>query len=107
MEFTLTDQQTAIQALALGVSAVLVNSVPAARTGAYVRALSSQGVPFGAYANAGAASDGLGWGPAPDGPRRYADLARSWVEEGATLVGTCCGTGPSHVRALARSLCPA
>jgi len=96
--------ETAIQALALGVSAVLVNCVPAARTGAYVRALSSLGVPFGAYANAGDAAEGIGWGPAPDGPTRYAELAAGWVEEGATLVGTCCGTGPAHVATLAAAL---
>jgi len=99
--------ETAERAVRRGAAAILVNCVPASDTHAYVHALAPLNVPFGAYANAGAASDGLGWGPAPDGPRRYADLARSWVEEGATLVGTCCGTGPSHVRALARSLCPA
>ena len=94
--------ETAAEAARRGVAAVLVNCVPAARTAPYVRALAGLGVPFGAYANAGAEAEGIGWGPAPAGPARYAHFAAGWVAEGATIVGTCCGTGPAHVAALAR-----
>ncbi|XXY45509.1 homocysteine S-methyltransferase family protein [Sorangium sp. So ce269] len=92
------------EAAARGARAVLVNCTPATRTLAYVERLAACGVPFGAYANAGAASEGLGWrggqGSSASTSARYADLARRWLEAGATLVGGCCGTGPAHVAAL-------
>jgi len=31
----------------------------------------------------------------------YAELARGWIERGATLIGGCCGTTPGHIEALA------
>ncbi len=86
-----------------GARAVLVNCVPASRTLPYVERLARIGVPFGAYANAGAASEGVGWG-SNEGPTRYVEHARAWVRAGATLVGGCCGTGPAHIAALAREL---
>ena len=88
-----------------GAAAVLVNCVPAVRTLAFVRELAGVGVPFGAYANAGSADDAIGWRSDPSlGAARYAELAESWVDVGATLVGGCCGTGPAHVRALVTRL---
>lgn len=92
------------EAAARGAAAVLVNCVPAAATLPYVRALREVGLPFGAYANAGAEGEGLGWGPAAraDAAERYADQVAGWVEAGATLIGGCCGTGPAHIAALAR-----
>lgn len=96
------------EAVAAGARAALVNCVPAARTLPYVRALADLGVPFGAYANAGHPTEGLGWSTpdVKDAARRYADLAAEWVDAGATLVGSCCGTGPATVAALARRFCP-
>ena len=90
----------AAAAVRLGAAAVLVNCVPATRTLDYVRRLGGLGVPFGAYANAGAASEGLGWDRPDRAAERYADLAATWVDAGATLVGACCGTGPEHIAAL-------
>lgn len=99
----------ALHAVRAGASAVLVNCVPATRTLDFVRALAevagATGVPFGAYANAGAPDDRMGWSPAPPDPaaaERYADLAAAWVEAGATILGSCCGTSPAHIAALAR-----
>lgn len=83
-----------------GARAVLVNCIPAARTLDYLRPLAGLGVPFGAYANAGHPDEGMGWTSRPDAPERYLEHARSWVDAGATLVGSCCGTGPAHVAAL-------
>ncbi len=90
------------QAVELGAEAVLVNCVPVDRTLAFLQPLAELGVPFGAYANAGPASIGIGWSPAPDGPARYADHAQAWVDLGATLIGSCCGCGPAHTAELAR-----
>ena len=53
----------------LGAAAVLVNCVPATRTLPYVKALAGVGVPFGAYANAGAPDDAIGWRPKPGSTR--------------------------------------
>ncbi|MFO0696049.1 MAG: homocysteine S-methyltransferase family protein [Polyangiales bacterium] len=93
---------TAREAVARGASAVLVNCVPASRTAAFVEALAGLGVPFGAYANAGRADERIGWvASAEPGATAYAELARGWIALGASLVGSCCGTGPAHVRALA------
>jgi len=87
-------------AVAAGAAAVLVNCIPAAQTAPFLSAIQGLGVPFGAYANAGHTDDGIGWHPDPDGPERYADLAACWVEMGATLIGSCCGTGPAHIAEL-------
>jgi S-methylmethionine-dependent homocysteine/selenocysteine methylase len=86
-----------------GARAVLVNCVPAAKTLSYVEALAALGVPFGAYANAGGMNEGIGWGAGAEGAARYAELARTWIAAGATLVGGCCGTDPAHIAALARA----
>jgi S-methylmethionine-dependent homocysteine/selenocysteine methylase len=94
------------EAVARGAQAVLVNCIPAASTLAYVERLAACGAPFGAYANAGDPSEGLGWrgerGAAADeaAALAYAALARRWLHAGATLVGGCCGTGPAHIAAL-------
>ena len=39
-------------------------------------------------------------------PTAYLDLARTWVERGATIIGGCCGIGPAHIAALRRGLAP-
>lgn len=77
-----------------GASAVLVACTAAEATLAYVEAIARAGVPFGAYANAGIPADAMT-------PERYAALARTWIDAGATIVGACCGTGPMHVAAVA------
>ncbi len=93
-------RQGAIAAVEQGASAVLVNCIPAGRTAEFLNPLRDLGVRFGAYANAGHTDDGIGWHPDPDGPDRYADLAEAWVKMGATIIGSCCGTGPAHIAAL-------
>lgn len=91
------------EAVRRGASAVLINCTPARETQRFVDRIAGIGVPFGAYANAGSAADGLGWGDVgPEAAEIYADLAEGWARAGATLIGGCCGTGPAHIRALAR-----
>lgn len=34
----------------------------------------------------------------------YAEHVMKWIELGATLVGGCCGTSPSHIREIAARL---
>jgi homocysteine S-methyltransferase len=38
------------------------------------------------------------------GPDTYADHVMSWVEQGATIVGGCCETGPAHIAEIHRRL---
>jgi S-methylmethionine-dependent homocysteine/selenocysteine methylase len=101
-----TMRETARAAVDLGVAAVLVNCVPVLETLRFIEAIADLGVPFGAYANAGAADDEIGWrsDPDPRGVERYATEARRWIDTGATLVGSCCGTAPAHIRTLAEAL---
>ncbi|MBW2523497.1 MAG: homocysteine S-methyltransferase family protein [Deltaproteobacteria bacterium] len=61
-----------------GARAALVNCVSAVRTLPYVEALAQLDAPVGAYANAGARADGLGWPAAAGSPGRYAALPASF-----------------------------
>lgn len=94
----------ALLAIQRGARAVLVNCVPASKTLPFVEALASAGSAFGAYANAGAIEEGLGFEFArDDAPSIYLDYAREWVRVGASIVGGCCGTGPAHIQALTKA----
>ena len=64
-------------------------------------------VPCGCYANTGH--------PGPlgeDAIRRdvdtegFVDASRAWIEEGARIIGGCCGTTPEHIEALVRQYVP-
>jgi S-methylmethionine-dependent homocysteine/selenocysteine methylase len=90
-------------AASIGVSRVLVNCVAASETVAYVDAIATLAVPTGVYANAGREDEGLGWGATgPKAAEAYANFAGRWIDSGASVIGGCCGTGPSHIRALAQ-----
>ena len=97
-------RQTGREAVDRGIQGILVNCVDAQQSLPFVEAIAELGIPFGAYANAGPLTGGVGWGEHPEGPARYVALARSWIDAGATLIGSCCGTGPHHIDALRRSL---
>ncbi len=95
-----------------GATAILVNcSWPEALSQA-IPELAGFDLPFGAYANGFTSIDQLKPGGTVDaltartdlGPSAYADHAMSWVEQGATIVGGCCETGPDHIVELARRL---
>ncbi len=100
----------AARAIKAGAAAVLVNCVPAIHALEYVQALADVArgagvagkVPVGVYANAGQAENTMGWTSEHIAPERYADLAETWIDAGATIVGGCCGTGPGHIAELAR-----
>lgn len=100
-------ERAARDCISAGAAAVLVCCTGASLTHAYVDRLARIDVRFGAYANAGAAEDALGWGADPSvAARRYADLAERWLERGASIVGSCCGTGPAHIAELHRRHAP-
>lgn len=37
-------------------------------------------------------------------PPAYASAVKAWLDAGADIVGGCCGTGPAHIRAIARRI---
>jgi S-methylmethionine-dependent homocysteine/selenocysteine methylase len=92
----------AVECARAGARTVLVNCTPATKTLPFVRAIGACGAAIGAYANAGAPGEGLGWDADPRrAARAYARIAREWIDAGATIVGGCCGTGPDHIAELA------
>lgn len=98
---------TAAEALERGATTILVNCIPATVTLRFVERLVREfpGTPIGAYANAGSIDDQVGWASDPTmGAAKYASLAQTWVDAGATVVGGCCGTGPQHIAAMASRL---
>ena len=48
---------------------------------------------FGAYAHFPRAAGRMD-------PQTYLEYAKGWSEQGARIIGGCCGTGPDHIRAL-------
>ena len=99
---------TAKSALHAGAGAVLVNCLPLESVPPFLDALaeatSAGGGRFGVYANAGWVEDQSGWRPKDLAAQRYADEALRWHATGATILGSCCGTGPAHVEAVSRAL---
>jgi len=94
-------------------AAILINcSVPEALTAA-MPALSTSTAPYGAYANGfthiideylpGQVTSVLGHRHdlTPDG---YADIAMTWIDAGATIIGGCCEIGPEHIARLRHRL---
>ena len=54
---------------------------------------------FGAYAHF-PRSGGPTHKANPVDPQQYLEYARGWSEQGARIIGGCCGTTPDHIRAL-------
>jgi enediyne biosynthesis protein CalE2 len=97
----------------LGVQAVLVNCAPPAEIGrALAKVKAATRLPYGGFAHIGRFSppswkfeffpqfcETETWPP-----ERYASEAQRWREEGATIIGGCCGTTPAHIAALDATL---
>ena len=89
----------------MGVGALSINCVPPDHvTGMLSWLRDFTDLPLGVYPNLGYLS-AAGWRDeaAIDGAR-YADLALSWREEGAQIIGGCCGVGPEHLAAARAAL---
>jgi S-methylmethionine-dependent homocysteine/selenocysteine methylase/SAM-dependent methyltransferase len=84
----------------MGIGALAINCVPPDHvTGMLSWLRDFTDLPLGAYPNLGYLS-AAGWRHELSiGGREYAELARSWREEGAQLIGGCCGVGPEHLQA--------
>jgi S-methylmethionine-dependent homocysteine/selenocysteine methylase len=103
--------------LDLGADAVLFNccsaeSITAAITTAttVTAGLVATKVAIGGYANrfvtahteAGEANEGISELRPDLAPDHYADVVQTWIGQGATLVGGCCGIEPGHIAEIAR-----
>jgi S-methylmethionine-dependent homocysteine/selenocysteine methylase len=86
---------------------ILINCVPLAVIGRALAELRAACPgPIGLYANVGHADEAVGWTLTDDvQPAAYAQRARQWIEQGAAIVGGCCGTTPEHIAALRDMLC--
>ena len=89
------------EAMAQGASLVGINCTSVGHLDPFLEALRSSGLPFGISANAGSLQDGLGWAsPEEEAAQAYCKHAQSWLDAGAQVIGSCCGTSPEHTRAL-------
>lgn len=93
----------------LGVQAVLVNCAPPAEIGRAIAKLqTATQLPYGGFAHIGRFSppswkfeffpqftETETWPP-----ERYAREVQQWRDDGATIMGGCCGTTPAHVAAV-------
>ena len=98
-----TLRQAAEAILPLEPMGILVNCLPAAMVPEALAELRSVCgfLPLGAYANAGAVDPKRGWIETEySQPAVYAASAQGWVDQGARLIGGCCGTTPEHIGAL-------
>jgi len=84
----------------LGVSALLINCLPPEHLDGMLPWLRDfTDLPLGVYPNLGYSSH-AGWRfDEETGPEQYAELALAWREQGAQIVGGCCGTSPAHIAA--------
>lgn len=101
-------------ALALGAKAVLFNcSQPEVMEAAVVaakKAIAGAAVDIGVYANAFPAQSKKATANAVIldiredlDPLSYVGWAQRWVDQGATIVGGCCGISPQHIAELAKT----
>ena len=102
------------EALALGAKAVLFNcSQPEVMEAAVIAArqvIGDSGIDIGVYANAfppqpkKATANAVILDIRADlDPLSYTGWARRWVQQGATMVGGCCGISPAHIAELSRT----
>ncbi|BFU60117.1 MULTISPECIES: homocysteine S-methyltransferase family protein [Rodentibacter] len=82
------------QALKVTLETLKINQATEIRIGAYANAFPPQ--PKDATAN-----DGLDEIRDDLNPQQYLFWAEKWLENGATIIGGCCGIGPEHIKALA------
>jgi len=85
------------------VAAVLANCLPPSNVAACAPVLRASGLPWGIYPNLGAPLDGgAGRRSEECTPEAFAAHAAEWLDDGARIVGGCCGTDPAQILAVAQ-----
>ncbi len=89
----------------MGIGALAINCLPPDHvTGMLAWLRDFTDLPLGVYPNLGYLS-AAGWRhEAGIGAEEYAELALRWREEGAQIVGGCCGVGPEQIAAARAAL---
>ena len=89
----------------MGVGALLVNCIPPDHVAGMVSWMRDfTDLPLGVYPNLGYLSND-GWRFDTEvGAEEYAEMALRWREEGAQIVGGCCGVGPEQIAAARTAL---
>jgi len=89
----------------MGAGALLINCLPVEHVPGMISWLRDfTTLPLGVYPNLGDYG-GREWRfDESIGPAEYAALGREWRDEGAQIIGGCCGVTPAHVRALVAAL---
>jgi len=89
----------------MGVGALAINCIPPDHVPGMLSWLRDfTDLPLGVYPNLGYLS-AAGWRVETGvGGAEYAALARQWRDEGAQIIGGCCGVGPEHVAATRAAL---
>lgn len=108
--------EDAVKAMeAIGVNAILFNCSQPEIIGEAIKltkaTLQNKAIQIGAYANAfppqpksATANEGLDELHKDLTPPAYLSWAQQWKQDGATLIGGCCGIGPEHITVLAKEL---
>jgi S-methylmethionine-dependent homocysteine/selenocysteine methylase/SAM-dependent methyltransferase len=89
----------------MGVGALLLNCIPPDHVPGMLSWLRDfTDMPLGVYPNLGYFTN-AGWRFETDiTGEKYAEMAQHWREEGAQIIGGCCGVGPEHIAAAAKAL---
>ncbi len=89
----------------LGVGALLINCLPAFRVEGTLQWLADfTDLPLGVYPNLGRYVDPQWRFDEHTTPDGYVTQALAWHDEGARILGGCCGVRPAHIAALAQAL---
>lgn len=89
----------------MGVGALLINCLPVDHVPGMVSWLRDfTEIPLGVYPNLGHLTRDLWRFDERIDPTAYAALALEWREEGAQIIGGCCGVSPGHIAAAAEAL---
>ena len=89
----------------MGVSALLINCLPVDHVRGIIPWLRDfTELPLGVYPNLGHLAGGHWRFDEKIGPVEFAELALEWREEGAQIIGGCCGTTPEHIAAVAAAV---
>jgi len=88
----------------MGIGALAINCLPPDHvTGMLAWLRDFTDLPLGVYPNLGYLS-AAGWREVGVGAEEYAALALRWRDEGAQIVGGCCGVGPEQIAAARAAL---
>jgi S-methylmethionine-dependent homocysteine/selenocysteine methylase/SAM-dependent methyltransferase len=89
----------------MGVGALLINCLPVDHVAGMIPWLRDfTELPLGVYPNLGHLAGGTWRFDERIGPAEFAGLALQWREEGAQIIGGCCGTTPDHIAAVAAAV---